>query len=247
MKKKLLVCICFHFDENRINFLLNIIQNFLSYNFDTSIYIDCNDKKIFDFIKNVEKLNIKIYENLHHPHSLASMHRKTILENIEHYDYFIYTEDDMLLPENNFIEYLNNFKLLYPLDKVPSFIRLEKYENNFYVTDITEEQIDRPIFKIENKNFVNLSTPYHAFWILPQKELKESIQNNFQEFNHIGDCNREMMASYVMWGLNKTPYVLLEGEYFSKLSYSYHLPNNYSSNINTVFGKLKVDSFVFKY
>jgi hypothetical protein len=246
MNKKLFVCICFHFVEERFIYLNKIIENFLSYNFEVYINIDCNDRKIFNFIKETQNLNITIHENLKNPYSLASMHRKIMLDNIDYYDYFIYIEDDIFLPEDNFIEYLNNFEILFPLEKVPSFIRIENYENNLYVTDINEKQINRPILEIGNKRFVNVSLPYHAFWILPQKELKESIKNNPKAFNCVGSCNRELMASYVIWGLNKTPYVLLDNENFNELSYSYHLPNNYSSDPNNVFGKFKLNSFVFK-
>jgi len=245
-KSKILICICHHFDENRIPNLIKLIDNYRSYNANVFISIDTNNEKIFSFInENKNFLEIKIHKSLDHPYSLATMHRSNMLEKIENFDYFLYIEDDMLISEKNFLEYLNNFQILYPIGCVPSFIRIEKFNDELRVVDLEKEEVNRPILEVKNKRFVNLTNPYHAFWILPKKELIESIDYKFTNNHCIGNCNREHMASYVMWGLNKTPYVLLEGNRFSELSYSFHLSNNYAPNQNVMYGKYNVDFFNF--
>jgi hypothetical protein len=155
----------------------------------------------------------------------------------------MYIEDDILIPEANFIEHLNNFNDLYSIGCIPSFIRLENFKDKFYVTDLIVPQTNREIITVNNKRFVNTTNPYHAFWILPKKELKESLNLHPNAFNLVGCTNRELMASYAMWGLNKKPFVLIENDKFSKLSYCYHIANNYSSDPNSVFAKIEVDSF----
>jgi len=236
MNESLLVCISFHYNENRLKYLEQVVLNILSYNLNKTIVVETNQE--FKLAIDNNNIIINTHRDLPHPFSLTWMHRQTILNKIDDYDYFMYIEDDMILPFDNFIEYLNNFNTLYNLDSVPSFIRLEEYNQKLFITDITTQQDNRPKLKINNKIFVNLSQPYHAFWILPQKELKESIRSDFFRL----DTNRELAASYVMWELNKKPFVLMDGDKINKLSFSHHLPNNYSCDPKTKFGKIEINS-----
>jgi hypothetical protein len=237
--KKLLVCISFHFVEERINFLKKVVENFLKYEINTDIIIDTN--KSFNFFSEHKNISIIEHNNLGHPFYLTWMHRKNILHKINDYDFFMYIEDDILLPYENFLYYIENFSKLYEIHSVPSFIRLEEKNNELYIVDLVNLQYNRPTIKFENQTFVNLDAPYHGFWILPQKELKESINENFA----IQTDSRETAASYVIWTLGKTPYVLLDGKNISKLCWSYHLPNNYTSYEWSPHGKIKYDSVIF--
>jgi hypothetical protein len=237
--KKLLICISFHYVESRIENLKKIVDCFLNYILDTTIIIDCNQNlKLFEKYGNVI---IKTHDNLPHPFHLTSVHRLTMVDEIENFDYFMYVEDDMLLPYENFLEYINNFDELYKINCVPSFVRIEEFNDVEYIVDLTKNQVEGLKININNKTFINLNQPYHAFWILPNKELKESINENFKMIS----TNRELSASYVMWGLNKTPYVLMDGNKINKLSCSYHLTNNYSKMVESPFGKIRFDSVIF--
>lgn len=236
-QNNLLVCICHHFDIKKLSILKQTILNYFSYDINTSIVIDTNDRQLLNYIKETPSLTIKIHEQLNHPYDLAGMHRQTMSLLKDDYDYFMYAEDDMVLPFKNFIEYFNNFYDLYKINAVPSFIRIETCNGIEYVLDVIEQQKNRPIIKINGKTFINLTHPYHAFWILPQKELKQSLTPKFVEQYCIGDANREFMASYVMWTLNKTPYVLVENNEISKLSYSYHISNTYINSNSNIYSK----------
>lgn len=239
MNKKILICISFHYVEDRLNNLIKVVDNFLKYKTNVRIIIDTNQN--FDFFKDNNNISVKVHPHLGHPFFLTWVHRLTMVNEIDNYDYFMYVEDDMLIPYENFLEYINNFDDLFKLNCVPSFIRIEEFNGKEYIVDVTQKQINRNRININGKEFVNLEQPYHAFWILPQKELKESITDNFTQISE----HREWAASYVMWELQKTPYVLMDVDKINKLSYSYHLSNNYSKNQDSPFGKLECDSNLF--
>jgi uncharacterized protein YkvS len=226
---KLLVCIAFHNNPKRLGFIEKVIENFSKYKVIVDIVVDTN-----------ETLDLKasvVEHRLNHPYHLTWVHRNHFKRNIDNYDYFMYVEDDMLVPYEGFCEYLNNFSVVWDLGYVPSFIRIETMDDKEFITDVTTEQTLEPII-IENKKFVTFQHPthYHAFWIMPQKQLKETLTENFERV----ETSREMAASYPMWELNKTPIVKIEENQIDKLCYSYHLPNNYATNPNTKFGKIEV-------
>lgn len=232
LKPRILICIAFYYREDRILYLEQLLDNYSAYNAEIDIIIDCNS---------AINLNAKIcVHNLEHPHYLTWVHRKHFADNIDKYDYFMYVEDDMLLKYEAFYEYICNFDALWQLGYVPSFVRLEYYNGKIFVNDVTIQQTLNPII-INGKQFTNLSQPYHAFWIMPHKQLKESMNKNFIRF----ETSRELAASYPMWELKKTPLVRIENNEISELSYSYHLPNNYACDPNKKLAKIEIQN-IFK-
>lgn len=240
MKDSLLVCIAFHYNPDRVKYLLQVVDNFKSYPIPVAIKIYTNARSI----KGLEHLGDIIYpcENLEHPFHLTWKTRETIKIAIDLFDNFMYIEDDMLLPYKNYKNYLENFELLWP-NYIPSFIRVEEAKGKQFITDATEPQ---KITKIvghdgSEKIFTKLTNPYHAFWIMPQKELKETMIKNFDRLSD----SRETAASYPMWELNKTPLVEIElkDKYYVKEScYSYHLPNNYAMSEESRFAKVELQN-----
>jgi hypothetical protein len=231
IKPKILVCIAFHHIPNRIKYVDQVVFNYSTYDADVNIIIDSN--------VNIDLGAKVISHKLEHPYHLTWIHRQHFLDNIDNYDYFMYVEDDMLVPYECFKEYILNFDMLWDLGCVPSFIRIEEHEGKQYVTDVCATQDVEPIM-IGGKMFGTLSQPYHAFWIMPHKALKESIGPEFAKL----DTSRENAASYPMWGLHKKPLIRIENNQVSPLSYSYHLTNNYATNPNTYFGKVEVKNIL---
>ncbi len=236
MNQSLLICIAFHNNYNRLGYLSSVIDNFINkYSCSVNIIVDTNVD--FLIIKH-PAVTVVSHTNLKHPFHLTSMHRQHIKDNIDKYDNFMYVEDDILLPFENYLNYLENFKLIYP-KYVPSFIRIEVADGIEYVSDVIEPQPFKNI-NILGKHFTTLPFPfsYHGFWIMPQKELKESMKENFTALND----GREFNAMYVGWGLDKLPLVEIENNLISKKSYSYHLPNNYALSKESLNGKIKPEN-----
>lgn len=222
MKKDLLITIAFHYSPDRIKYLDKVLGNILgNYKCSGIIIIDTNTHDI-DYI-NEDNITVCVHENLEHPFYLTSMHRQHIKNNIDDYENFMYIEYDMLLPYENYLNYLENFKILYP-KYVPSFIRIEKKDGIEYVSDVLEKQ-NLDLIAVGDKIFCEILfyQNYHGFWIMPAKELKEVMN---ETFTTISD-NRESNAMFVGWGLGKQTLLEIENGQVSKKCYSYHLPNNY--------------------
>lgn len=224
---RLLITIAFHYAPERVKYLVqltNYIQAWYEVPVDIIVDTDVDKRYIAPRIK------FFIHPNLEHPFHLTSCHRKHIVDHIDNYDVFCYIEDDEVLPYENYLNYLENFKLLYP-KYVPSFIRIEEKDSIEYVSDVLEKQ-KLDIIEVGDKQFAALPFPqnYHGFWIMPQKELKESINENFLKVSD----GREFNAMWVGWGLNKPALVEIENGQVSKKCYSYHLPNNYALDRKSV-------------
>ncbi len=242
MKDSLLVCIAFHASEERFKYLREVMCNLLNnYDCPIKIIIDTNMLLLPEMYLFYQDSRVETYlhDNLDHPFHLTCIHRQRILDNIDKYDVFAYFEDDMVLPYGNYLNYIENFKLMWP-SFVPSFIRIEKDDkNDMYVTDITKPQKISQTVKIDNREFTTLLQPYHAFWIMPQKELKTAISTTF--FTRLHD-SRETSASFPMYELHKRPLIEIENNQVIPLCYSYHIANNYVRSKETPFAKIKPEN-----
>ncbi len=219
---KLLVCIAFHHNLDRLKYLFKVIDELVKWPVDLKVIVDTNKDLPMDCV---------VHNDLQHPFHLTWMHRKHIKENIDNFDCFMYIEDDMLVSWENFKAYLEKFYLLYP-NYIPSFIRIEEKDRTQFISDVPEYHKinEEEIVHVKDRMFTSFKFPhnYHAFWIMPQKELKESMKDNFIQLSE----GREFAASYTAWELGKKPLVEIykeDGKYFiDQKCYSYHLPNNYA-------------------
>lgn len=227
-KAELLICITHHHSTDRLEYLLQILQSFKDeYSLRHDIIVDTN--AALDVTG--DNTTTVHHNSLAHPFHLAWMHRQHMKERIEDYDWFMYVEDDIYLPFENFLNYLRNFELLWP-DYVPSFVRVERFNGEEYALDVTT----RRECNLVQDGFCTLKQPYHGFWIMPQQALKETMRSDFVRLSE----SREVAASYPMWELHKTPVVQIEGNHVSRLCYAHHLPNNYARCPADPHAKIKV-------
>lgn len=246
--KTLLVCIAHHYNPEKIKYLKKIIERFLSYDLSVTIIIDTNSDDLLKLQYEMcyNDVFIYVHANLRNPYHLAWKHRKHMKNLIDDFDYFMYIEDDMDLPFENFVEYLNNFELLFP-NYIPSFVRLEELEGKYYIVDMkTVQKInDYEIIVHVEKRFISLIYPYCSIWIMPTKELKETMTDYFVKES----INRENAASYTKVELRKKPLVMLDDDNkISPLCYSYHLPNTYVNKKGNKhkFGRIEIGDVLEK-
>ena len=227
--KDLLICIAHHHTRDRLEYLRRVLTAFADeYALSHDIIIDTNVAALDVKGENVTSV---CHASLSHPFHLTWMHRRHMKERIEDYGCFMYTEDDIYLPFENFKHYLGNFELLWPA-YVPSFTRVEVFEGEEFLLDVTERQESNAVVP----SFCTLKDPYHGFWILPQSALKQTMT---ADFVRLSDW-REMAAAYPIWELHKTPVVELDGNRVSRKCLAYHLPNNYAPCPTSPHSKIKV-------
>jgi hypothetical protein len=247
VKKDLLVCIAHHSTPGRGQYLATILKAFATeYKLTLDIIIDTQrpDVRIDPADIYGAITTVVSHVSLEHPFHLAWCHRRHMWDRIEDYSWFMYIEDDIYLPFATFDHYRTRFELLWP-DFIPGFVRVEKHEGEEYAVDVTERQPCVPV----RTNHAALKQPYHGFWIMPQRALKETMRGDFVRVSD----SREMAASYPMWELGKTALVQIDGgERFSSDAservrfqvipecFAYHLPNGYAACPESPFGKIKV-------
>ncbi len=230
----LLACIAFYYSSKNLITLNKVVDTFINeYDIPVKIIIDTNNHAIDHW--NNSNVEVVVHADLKHPFHLTWMHRQHILDNINNYNNFMYLEHDMYVPFDNYLNYLENFKILFPAC-VPSFIRIEELDNIKYVVDVINKQ-EFIEYYIEDKKFVNLTEPYHAFWIMPQHELLSTLKPNFVRVSTI----REEAAYYPMQDLQKMSLIEINNKSISEKCYSYHLTNNYVELKNSPFAKIKVN------
>lgn len=233
MSERLLVCIAFHYAEHRIDYLRMVVSELEKYEFDKRIMVDTNSNEThnIDFLKK-ENIDVCVHESLSHPYLLTSVHRIHIANNVDNYDWFMYVEDDMVIPYENFLRYKEKFKELWPT-YVPGFVRVEQYtgpESDKFSPDIMIEINNNMVVEVNGKRYVNMPYHYnyHAFWILPKSALIECVEKiGIDSFLEVTE-NRERSASFVIWVMNVPCLLSIDDSgKLDKSCLSYHTPNNY--------------------
>lgn len=225
---RLLACISHYHSPERLQYLLRMLEAFVEYELTVDIIIDANVEGLEVTGENLTTVH---HVSLEHPFHLCWCHRRHIRDRLEAYDWFMYIEDDIFLPFANFQRYMTNFQTLWP-NFVPSFIRVEEFSGEEYVLDVTERQSFAPVIP----SFCTLNSPYHGFWIMPRRALKQTMTPDFVRLSD----SRETAASFPMWELNKTPVVEIDGKQVARTSMAYHLTNSYAPCPTSPFGKIKL-------
>ena len=250
----LLICIAFHYSENRLQYLKKVLDRFLNtYKTPFHIIIDTNTSETQTVLKELFPLQIEsniieisVHDTLPHPYCLTWAHRFHIKERIEEYETFMYLEDDMDIPYENFVNYLENFNMVWP-HFVPSFVRVESDSNSelFSSDHLLSHTIQRSnLIQFGSKEFTRLHMDYCALWIMPRDALILTMKDSFARWKVKG-CIRETAASYILWEL-KVPglYEVNSEGNISEKCYVYHLPNNYVNAEGTPLGKMSVKRLV---
>jgi hypothetical protein len=262
---KILICIASHYYEgkngrnidisDKLNDVFKCIDEFFTYSTNVTIFIDTNSDKMINIMK--EKYGDKpitcfVHTNLVRNFDLTWKHRQHFIENIDNFDWFLYAENDMFIPRANFLNYKIKFPILIKYNAVPAFIRVEinDKDNQFYISDCIRINYfnDSNIPLINNKKYVQLDNPYHAFWILPQYYLKNKIHDQLfvKEISNYFDAKHfpELGASYPMWQLGLKPLVELNSNNkIDPICWSFHL-GNVSIHSDTPYGKIRVSDIV---
>ena len=163
------------------------------------------------------------------PWSLPFGHKKILAENVDNYDFFIYSEDDTLITERNINAFLNVTKIL-PDDKIAGFIRYEKYnkKEKYYTTIHSHYHWDPDsVETIDQYTFAHLTNQHSACYILTRKQLKKVISTGkFLTEPREGEYDMLCTAAtdpYTVGGLKKVICISHIEDYSL-----HHLPNVYN-------------------
>ena len=255
---KLLICIAFHYDEAHYAHLKTVLSNILNtYRMPLHVIIDTNSPMTrgridldYPGVLHYGQVEICVHTALAHPFHLTSAHRVHFLHYLNDYAFFLYQEDDLLIPFENLVNYVKTFDVL-PPNYTPAFMRVETKGGVLYNTDNPRicEVAEKDILNISGRRFVALANMYNGCWLLSQHNLENNLGSDFLMRTRLvappGYNNyREQSASHVIWQLRWPAVVELTADNkITKLAYIHHLPNNYV-NTGGAYGSIKIDDVV---
>lgn len=262
MPQKLLVCVCFHYSAEKFPHLCRVVENFLSNYPESDIIVDTNSRHSETAVSEKFSANPRIktvvHDGLAHPFHLAWVHRCHFRRELDSYDVFMYVEDDIWVPYENYLNYLEVFRMVWP-NYIPSFVRTEEKDGQLYCADafIRTRIRDADVLTFGGRRFVTLDNPYHAFWVMPRGALKESMNCDFERVYEGNKWIREIAASYglmpgrrpcVRWGsydIQKVGVVEVDGNMkVSPLCLVKHTTNKYINDWGFNFGKIRMDKII---
>ncbi|MEO5349019.1 MAG: sel1 repeat family protein [Magnetococcus sp. YQC-3] len=271
---KLLIAVAFHYREDRLVFLADMLASLLSFPVETLRVVvmtntDQHDEmqKILDICHGLVSEGrvcvLQTYPDLSNPLMLTWCF-KEILENVftnnrNEYTHFIYLEDDIKLSFINFCYFLTYRDVLKKHNLIPAFVRVEFNEeskkhvssDNWYQKDInTTARIE-----YGNYYFVDLTNPYMAMFILDRELADEYLNARSSDFNgSVSIINlgvREQAAMGLMFENVPVGFmsryvvpVAIKSRTVLIDSWIYHLPNSLANCQNTPNGKLPMSELI---
>tara|TARA_B100001564_G_scaffold355949_1_gene369188 strand:+ start:556 stop:1365 length:810 start_codon:yes stop_codon:yes gene_type:complete len=249
--------ICFHYQEDRIPYLNQLIDAASLYEDDVDVFIHTHNNKkwLSEKIHKHDNLSIEIIEHnmKEHAYFLTWKPRKLMREQIkeDNYDTYMYVEDDILVSNSNIKYWKKNFVNLYQQKINLGFIRTEIKEGKEFWTDSCGSNHHA---MLKENNMLDIGIiDYCAFWIY-SKELTARMLEIVKKPIKVNYCREKAAFGANLFVsmpgtfgkelteivFNKTIIPLEDGK-LPKDCQVYHLPNNY---ISTSYCNLAIENIV---
>ncbi len=182
MNYKIAVHITYYQDRKtniKRNFILKkVILSYLTISKNLEIFIHSN-KKYFFKNKSVKCIVHNLKEE--HPFYLSWKCRKLLFKQKKIYDYFIYTEDDILFTTKNFLYFKKYNSLCLKNNYNLGFVRAEdRKSKGLYAVDIFNKL--REFISLEGKKFIINNNPYCGLWIMQKEEFNDFVKSDLWKF-----------------------------------------------------------------
>ena len=220
---KILIAIASYGEKND-DYLNTLLQSLREIPYEKDIIVQSNiEKKLGDDIQCLVGLPNA------DPRSLVFAHRQLFIDNLNNYDLFLYTENDILITQQNIEAFIETSKIL-PENQVLGFVRHEvNQENEILLTDIhySYHWIAKSVQCVQSKFFAQFNNKHSACYLLTQSQLSTAIKSgNYDNFPRISG------AGGVLEAASADPFIDCCLEKVICLSnienfLVQHLPNNY--------------------
>ena len=185
-----------YYEQGKPNYLDQIIKEYNSYPYEVDIFIHSN-------INNIRNINYSNYNNgkivikkynlfwrylifKNKGYYLTWAPRNFIKANIDKYDVFIQTDDDILIPVNAFNYWLEEKDHLFARQIIPGFILLEVDEDgNEFAMGYNKQELDQFIQIENNEYLVNNNHRYMASWIYDKSMMEYWIDSGYFDIRKI--------------------------------------------------------------
>ncbi len=265
LPKKLIICVTFHYNEERLQYLRRISQHFGELAADVIVYIVTNTedqdqlKAINSAVDQTQgSVSIASPRLLGHPYLLPWSHFAIVRQLFDDrsISHFMYLEDDILVRKENIAYWCEGREKLRQLDFIPSFLRVEHKHDDptWYSTDVTQRSNFLELSGVQfadDYTFVNLRQPYQGMYLLDRELMSEHLSgpSSSPEFGNWGI--REKAAQGLTFANVRQGFVSrnllgysLAGRQIDSRSLIHHTPNNYANDPASVFGKIPIDQLI---
>jgi len=221
IKKILFVLV--NYGDEQINFLKEVVSEIKKFKkYETKIILHSNIET------NVEGIdNTIIFDNLPDYQLLPLTCRKTIWENRENFDVFVYGENDHLFKENHIDKHIEYSKIL-PEDRISGLIQYEQNDDGLFYPAYHahyEWEFDN-IEKYDNKVFAHFTNLHQATFILTQKQLhKIGYEHDFTKFFGESHYSKKCKVNTDLYQFTSYKKLICISEFKENLIH--HLPNLY--------------------
>ena len=257
---RILIHVAFHFVEKRLQYLESVIKEFGTYAFSNmTVVIDTNTAETIPYIEKISsgfgyKPEVHVHEELEHPFDLTWVHRSNMESRLQDYDYFMYLEDDILIPYACLERWREDSQKIHNRGYIRSFLRVDRTEDGTLVSTDHKRRIRHySIIRIDDVDYVQPWNPYHACWIYDSLQMEEFLGHPFWQQ---GDCpwklKREKAAYGMIWSdshqhRHRALIPISATRQPLKESLIYHVPNTYALDPKTRYGNIPVNKLFAHY
>lgn len=189
MPGRLLVRIAFHLEPTRLKYLVEVVRQLRRLPFsDIVIAVDTNSRKTVKLIRqaNCDAVDvIAVHDNLSHPFLLTWVHRERMRKAVTEFDYFMYTEDDILVMPDSVRLWHERLPSLAKHDYLTGFLRVEQNRSGELVSsDFCRTVSDSEIIHLDGRPYLLAPFPYQAFWLYDKMTMEAFIASETFENGH---------------------------------------------------------------
>lgn len=235
---RLVVRVAFHLVRARMRFLAEMLQQLRELPFsEIHIAIDTNSPETRKLLEaaGIDFVNeIAVHEDLDHPFKLTWRHRERLRAVVGQFDYFMYVEDDILVPPEAVRLWHERLPALKQAGFLPGFMRVELNRAGALVSSDFQRPAARSLLRsIENKPYLASPYPYQAFWIYDKETMLAFMDSSIYATGQPGLDLRECMAigfTYEMTPNGPRSRHLLPLDENAKVDprcFVFHMPSNY--------------------
>lgn len=160
------------FGEKNLEFLRKIIRDYRSMNMDVQLVVNSDAPKQLE-------AGVKVIVGFpgRNPHSLPFAHKRIFAENIDRYDLFVYSEDDIGISERNIHEFLRATADLQQ-DEIAGYLRYEiGKDGTVSLPDVHGPFHWKPesVRRRGSYTVAEFTNEHAGFYILTQAQLRRAI------------------------------------------------------------------------
>lgn len=161
------------FGTKNDRYLSVLIERYKAMSYDVDIVVFSNIARTFDD----KSITVIVGLPSENPWSLPFAHKDYFASNVEAYDLFIYTENDILIEEKNIAAFLQATNIL-PEEKIAGFMRYENDPSNQkYYIDVLGSFHWNPksTLTINGQTFAHFTNEHSACYLLTRNQLRKAI------------------------------------------------------------------------